>query len=398
MLETIDSASGVFEQIDTNHDGDISQAELEQALGPTGPAPIPRAATPTAPTKRVAVVDMTSDVLKSTDTNHDGIISREELQRAIRDIFDRADTNHDGVISRAELRHVVNSLNPSHREKPAKEHVDKQTVAHKAAAPAQSSQEHVDKVKRQINRKEMAARHAAADARWEEEADKLKSKIAGNQTVAQHAAADMQPSQAAAYGDPHCRNIRGESFDIQTTGQMTMLQVPGFKITAKIGHISNHDSCSPTVIQEVTIGGAWLGRGDDAMTITPGSHGMPLVPASWMRYFESESAPPGVSLTLADRHTPSNSELYVVRMNVFQTMIKLIQRRGTRSGVDYLDMRVYKIAALGKDIGGLLGNDPHDVESAPSTQCLNANTVARLNDAGAVERGSTGRGMMSVAR
>merc|ERR1719414_135720 len=133
------------------------------------------------------------------------------------------------------------------------------------------------------------------------------------------------------------------------------------------------------------------------MTITPGSGGRPLVPASWMSYFESASAAPGLSLTFVDRRTPSNTEIFVVKMQVFETRIELIQRRGTRSGIHYLDMRVHKIAALGKDIGGLLGNDSHEVESAPSLQCPNAKSVARLDDTGTEERGSTSRGMMSVA-
>jgi Ca2+-binding EF-hand superfamily protein len=71
-----------FDQIDTNHDGNISKEEM-----------------------KAAHALKQAKHLKSMDVNNDGMISREEAANSPRLVkhFDRIDTNKDGLLSKEEL-------------------------------------------------------------------------------------------------------------------------------------------------------------------------------------------------------------------------------------------------------------------------------------------------------
>jgi Ca2+-binding EF-hand superfamily protein len=76
----------VFDKIDTNHNGAISLAEFQaQQKLSVDPAKVDA---------RVAQLD----------TNKDGVVSAEEYRNGTLTQFDAADTNHDGIVSQAEAQ------------------------------------------------------------------------------------------------------------------------------------------------------------------------------------------------------------------------------------------------------------------------------------------------------
>ena len=77
-----------FDRIDTNSDGKLSKEELQRVAGRLGSKPS-TAAGPEA-------------LFRLVDTNSDGKLSKEELQNAVK-ILEKLDKNKDGVLDREEL-------------------------------------------------------------------------------------------------------------------------------------------------------------------------------------------------------------------------------------------------------------------------------------------------------
>ncbi|MGR6330512.1 EF-hand domain-containing protein [Sphingomonas sp. XXL09] len=82
---------GEFNRTDTNHDGFLSRAEIDARVERmnVGKAPMPEA-------KAKA---MANAWFNTADANHDGKVSPAEMQGLFRAIASRYDTNHDGVVS-----------------------------------------------------------------------------------------------------------------------------------------------------------------------------------------------------------------------------------------------------------------------------------------------------------
>lgn len=70
------AAAARFDQLDANHDGNLSADELAAAPGGRG--------------------------LSRADVNHDGLISKAEYAAAQSQRFDMMDANHDGQLTKAE--------------------------------------------------------------------------------------------------------------------------------------------------------------------------------------------------------------------------------------------------------------------------------------------------------
>jgi len=83
--EAQQARAAMFERADANHDGYLSEAE-RNAMGGSGP--------------------MRGGGLGDADTNNDDRISRDEAMAAPYRGFDRLDSNHDGVISSQEMQAV----------------------------------------------------------------------------------------------------------------------------------------------------------------------------------------------------------------------------------------------------------------------------------------------------
>ena len=110
-------AAAMFDGADANNDGQITRAEFSAARltrfdkmdrnndGAVSRADLPRM-------KRVAkkvepLIDM---LIKQSDANRDGKVTRAELAGGPAPIFDRADANGDGALDKAELAAVRERL------------------------------------------------------------------------------------------------------------------------------------------------------------------------------------------------------------------------------------------------------------------------------------------------
>jgi hypothetical protein len=194
-------------------------------------------------------------------------------------------------------------------------------------------------------------------------------------------------SQAAAshaVGDPHCVNVRGERFNVYTTGNVTMLQVPRkesspgqyYRLRALIVPVSNAP-CAPTVITQLHITGSWLGN-KPSLTITASPQGLPEVTEAWRDELF------GPSHNRVVHYKNGNKALVVPIKQGIGLVVK--PRKAAASGVFYFDLVAVGLPSLGDEAGGLLGVDTHDEDSQPPPGC-NAHTPAALGRASDLEGG-----------
>lgn len=94
QVEYTRHANTVFHRCDSNGDGKLSEQELQdcqQTMDQQG-----------APTRGDA-----AQTMRAMDTNHDGSVSKGEYDAYAGRQFEKMDTNHDGKLSPAELGHGV---------------------------------------------------------------------------------------------------------------------------------------------------------------------------------------------------------------------------------------------------------------------------------------------------
>ena len=85
-------AARMFETMDANGDRKVTAAEMAAAFQKTTGEKMPKGAVTAA------------DIIKTIDTNHDGILSADEHAALARSMFAGMDSNHDGYLSRAEVK------------------------------------------------------------------------------------------------------------------------------------------------------------------------------------------------------------------------------------------------------------------------------------------------------
>lgn len=78
----------IFEQLDTNHDGYITQDEIAAFTRLTGDNP--------------RITDRVTKMFADADANHDGKVSAAEARARVDAAFDAADADHDGVLTAEE--------------------------------------------------------------------------------------------------------------------------------------------------------------------------------------------------------------------------------------------------------------------------------------------------------
>jgi len=83
--EAEERAQMIFDQLDTNHDGAITQDEVAAFTKMTGDNP--------------RIVGRVTKLFADADTNHDGKLTAAEAKAHADAAFDAADTDHDGVLS-----------------------------------------------------------------------------------------------------------------------------------------------------------------------------------------------------------------------------------------------------------------------------------------------------------
>lgn len=78
----------IFEQLDTNHDGYITQDEIAAFTKLTGDNP--------------RITSRVTKMFTDADANHDGKVSAAEARARVDAAFDAADADHDGVLTAEE--------------------------------------------------------------------------------------------------------------------------------------------------------------------------------------------------------------------------------------------------------------------------------------------------------
>lgn len=107
----------MLEQADTNHDGIITRDEYLAAraarfdqLDRNHDGFLTEADFPQLGKKGGEHADKLREMLQKADVDHDGTVSREEFKNAGLTIFNLVDANHDGVIDKVELQHAAERL------------------------------------------------------------------------------------------------------------------------------------------------------------------------------------------------------------------------------------------------------------------------------------------------
>ncbi len=101
--EYVARADERFARMDKNGDGQLSADEMAPRREMAAPPAPPAGADMAAPAAAPAAGAMRSRMIERLDTNHDGMISRDEYRAQVAERFDRLDTNHDGFLDQAEM-------------------------------------------------------------------------------------------------------------------------------------------------------------------------------------------------------------------------------------------------------------------------------------------------------
>jgi Ca2+-binding EF-hand superfamily protein len=84
-----------FDEIDSNHDGFITETEIDDLVEPLSDD-FPRLAS-------IACVALIKKILFTFDTDKDHRVSKAEYEKGCADLFKMLDGNHDGALTRTEL-------------------------------------------------------------------------------------------------------------------------------------------------------------------------------------------------------------------------------------------------------------------------------------------------------
>jgi len=148
----------------------------------------------------------------------------------------------------------------------------------------------------------------------------------------------------AATGDPHMKNILGQSFDLMQPGAHTLVEIPRgsrddstlLRVAAQVSRVGV--SCSDMYIMKLNVTGGWV-----------------------------EYAGPGMLHFEAGAHRDGDSKWFLFG----QVGLKVVQGK-TSDGTAYLNFFVRNLKNAGHQVGGLLGEDSHEREATPSNNCHSA--------------------------
>jgi len=151
-------------------------------------------------------------------------------------------------------------------------------------------------------------------------------------------------AKTSAYGDPHMQNIFGQTFDLMQPGNHTLVQIPHrssepsafLSVAAAVSRVGA--SCSDMYIMKLNVTGAWVERTGQSMLL-----------------FEAGAA-----------HGDESKWI-----NFGVVGLKVVQGKNS-DGTTYLNLFVKNLILLksaGHHVGGLLGEDGHEVEAKTPDSC-----------------------------
>jgi hypothetical protein len=155
-----------------------------------------------------------------------------------------------------------------------------------------------------------------------------------------------------AYGDPHMQNVFGQRFDLMQPGEHSLLQIPRgvrpnkalLRVVVSASRVGAN--CLEMYIMKVNVTGGWVEKAGRSRL-----------------HFEG-----GVS-------DVSQSSLYSTWLHFGPVDLKVVQGT-TVDGMAYLNFFVRKLTKTRYHVGGLLGEDSHDVVATPSGRCLKSLNLA----------------------
>jgi len=153
------------------------------------------------------------------------------------------------------------------------------------------------------------------------------------------------PDAAAAVGDPHMQNVRGERFDLMRPGKHVMLSIPRgmsaenalLRVQADAVRMGKH--CSDMYFHKLNITGSWV----EAKQVG-GYH-----------YAVSQQA--------------AKAPEWLTFGPIFRKVKVKVVHGVTEGGLKYLNFYVKNLGRVGLAVGGLLGEDDHKDVSTPSEHC-----------------------------
>merc|ERR1719188_1185350 len=157
-----------------------------------------------------------------------------------------------------------------------------------------------------------------------------------------------------AKGDPHLQNMLGQRFDLMVPGMHTLINIPRgtpeknskLFIAADAQRMHKEASCGDLYFQSLNVTGEWLhGRG-------------PL-------FFRAG-------------HMHQNNE--AKWMNFNNVDVKVVHGV-TLTGIAYLNLMIRNLKAIGFAVGGLLGEDSHELQATPSPMCRRTVSLLQVEHA-----------------
>merc|ERR1719221_415161 len=145
-----------------------------------------------------------------------------------------------------------------------------------------------------------------------------------------------------SYGDPHMQNILGQRFDLMRPGDHTLVQIPKhrsdretlLRVVAQVRRVGA--SCQDMYIMKVNVTGAWLEKVGRRHLHFAAGVAQPKLDSKWLHFGPVD--------------------------------LKVVQGK-TRDDKVYLNFLVRNLAKTSYPVGGLLGEDSHDLEATPTQSC-----------------------------
>jgi len=145
-----------------------------------------------------------------------------------------------------------------------------------------------------------------------------------------------------SYGDPHMQNILGQKFDLVRPGDHTLVQIPKHRnahetLLRVVAQVSREgDSCQDMYITRINVTGAWLKKSGRRHLHFAAGVAQPKLDSKWL--------------------------------HIGPVDLKVAQGK-TRDDTVYLNFFVRNLAKTSYPVGGLLGEDSHEIEATPTKNC-----------------------------
>jgi len=152
---------------------------------------------------------------------------------------------------------------------------------------------------------------------------------------------------AQAKGDPHLRNVHGQTFDIMQPGKHTLIHIPlRADIRDTLLHVDGSVArlgakCADMYFRQVNITGAWA-----------------EAKRSGGLQYHADALPP-------------RDEGGGARWVSLGTLTIKVVHGNTLDGIRYLNFYVRHLGSTRYAVGGLLGEDDHTKAAAPGPRCRN---------------------------